>query len=245
MMHALSFVSMGVEARCHPSKRTTHCCHMKRQPFLCNGCTCHCHRHYNRHRHLRRRCQLRCHRHCRCRCICSLPLPLPSAIAIAVAIDHHCCHLCRVAVSHRCCRCLCHRPLPSLSPSAIAVAIAAGHHCRHAVSHFWEFLSWHGKNCIQPIEAKNAYLTLFCSDSGQCTDQSRMTDQVSSGNGQHQRWAASGKYQADSEGSGWQQGSSRGAEGWRHWLTMGGVVLFGCWSISHWQMAFVVMCWMW
>ena len=37
-----------------------------------------------------------------------------------------------------------------------------------------------------------------------------MTDQVSSGNGQHQRWAASSKYQADSERSGWQQGGSRG-----------------------------------
>jgi hypothetical protein len=36
-----------------------------------------------------------------------------------------------------------------------------------------------------------------------------MTDQVSSSNGQHQRWAASGEYQADSEGSGWQQGGSR------------------------------------
>ena len=36
-----------------------------------------------------------------------------------------------------------------------------------------------------------------------------MTDQVSSGDGQHQRWAASGEYRADSEGSGWQQGGSR------------------------------------
>ena len=41
------------------------------------------------------------------------------------------------------------------------------------------------------------------------TDQSRMTDQVSGGNGQHQRWAASGKQQAASGGSGWQQGGSR------------------------------------
>ncbi len=43
-----------------------------------------------------------------------------------------------------------------------------------------------------------------------------MTDQVSSGDGQHQRWAASGEQQAASEGSGWQQGDSRGAAGWRH-----------------------------
>jgi hypothetical protein len=55
----------------------------------------------------------------------------------------------------------------------------------HAVGHFCELLPWHGKNCIQPIEAKNAHLILFCSDSGRCTDQSWMTDQVSSGDGQH------------------------------------------------------------
>jgi hypothetical protein len=72
-----------------------------------------------------------------------------------------------------------------------------------------------------------------------------MTDQMLSGNGQHQRWVASGKQWVASEGSGWQQGGSRGAEGWRCWLTMGGVVWFSCWGISHWQMAFVMMCWMW
>jgi hypothetical protein len=62
-----------------------------------------------------------------------------------------------------------------------------------AVAHFQELLPWHGKNCIQPIEAKNAHLILFCLDSGRHTDQSRMTDQVSDSNGQHQHWAASGK----------------------------------------------------
>ena len=36
-----------------------------------------------------------------------------------------------------------------------------------------------------------------------------MTDQASSGNGQHQCWAVSGKQQAASQGSGWQQGGSR------------------------------------
>jgi hypothetical protein len=36
-----------------------------------------------------------------------------------------------------------------------------------------------------------------------------MTDQVSSSDGQHQRWAASGKQQAASGGSVWQQGGSR------------------------------------
>jgi hypothetical protein len=73
---------------------------------------------------------------------------------------------------------------------AIAVAIAIGQ--------FRELLPWRGKNCIQTIQAKNAYLILFYLDSGRCIDQSRMTDQVSSGNGQHQRWAASSKRQASS-----------------------------------------------
>jgi hypothetical protein len=36
-----------------------------------------------------------------------------------------------------------------------------------------------------------------------------MTDQASSSNGQHQRWAASGKQQVANVGSGWQQGGSR------------------------------------
>jgi hypothetical protein len=36
-----------------------------------------------------------------------------------------------------------------------------------------------------------------------------MTDQALRGNGQHQHWAASGKQQAASRGSGWQQGGSR------------------------------------
>jgi hypothetical protein len=62
-----------------------------------------------------------------------------------------------------------------------------------AVSHFQELLPWRNENCIQPIEANNAYLILFCSDSGLFTDQSRMFDQVLSGNGQHQRLSASGQ----------------------------------------------------
>ncbi len=36
-----------------------------------------------------------------------------------------------------------------------------------------------------------------------------MTDQALSGNGQHQRWMASGKQRAANGGSGWQQGGSR------------------------------------
>ncbi len=122
-MHALLFVSMGVEARCHPSKSTAHCRHMKRQPFLCNGCPHHGHRHCHHHRHLHCCCQLRCH--CRPRCNCPLP------ITVTVAVSH--------------CRCGCHRPLqppsllrcrqPSLLPLplplAIAVSVTVDHHSCH------------------------------------------------------------------------------------------------------------------
>ncbi len=184
---------MGVEARCCPSKSTAHLRHMKRQPFLCNGRLCRGRRHCHRRCHLHCHCRLHRHCHCRRRCNCPLPSPLPSAIAVAVSVNHRRRRLCRVAVSHRCCRHPCRRPLPSPSLLAIAVAIAIGHHHRHAVSHFRELLPWHSKNCIQPIEAKNAYLILLCLDSGRHIDQSRMTDQVSSGDGQHQHWAASGK----------------------------------------------------
>jgi hypothetical protein len=95
------------------------------------------------------------------------------AIAIALAIGH--CHL--------------HFRRPSQLPSPLAITVIV------AVGHFQELLPWCGEICIWPIEAKNAYLILLCSDSGRRTDQSQMTDQVSSGNGQHQHWTASGKYQ--------------------------------------------------
>ncbi len=127
MTHALSFVSMGVEARCCPSKSTAHCHHMKRQPFLCNGCHCRGHRHCHRHCHLHCCCWL--HHHCCCRC----PSPSPLAIAVAGAVNH-CLHpLCCVTISHRCRHCHHprHQPLLSLSPLAIAVAISVGHHCHH------------------------------------------------------------------------------------------------------------------
>jgi hypothetical protein len=184
---------MGVEARCRPSKSAADLRLMKRQPFLRNGCPCcgrcHCHRCC----HLRCHHQLRRHHRCCRRCNRSLPLPLPLAIAIAVSVNHRRRHLCRVAVSHRCCCRPCRRPLPSPSPLAIAVAIAVSHHRCHAVGHFQELLPWPSKKCIRPIEAKNAYLILLCSDIGRRIDLSQMTDQVLSGNDQHQRWAASSK----------------------------------------------------
>ncbi len=98
----------------------------------------------------------------------SVALPSAIAVVVALAIDH--------------CRLRHHWPSQLSSLLGITVAVA--------ISHFQEFLPWHSKNCIQPIEAQNAYIILFCLDSGRCTDQSRMTDQVSSGNGQHQCWAS-------------------------------------------------------
>jgi hypothetical protein len=161
---------MGVEARCCPSKSAAHCRHMKRQPFLCNGRPCHgrCHCHRRRHLHCHR--QLRCRRHHCCCCNHPSPSPLVLAIAIAVSVKNCCQHLCCIAISHCCHRRPCRRPLPSPSPSAIAVAISISHHHRHAVSHFRELLPWCVKNCIRPIEAKNAHLIVLCLDSGRHID---------------------------------------------------------------------------
>jgi hypothetical protein len=105
----------------------------------------------------------------------ALSVAFPSAIAVAITVA--------LTIGH--CHLRHHWPLQLPSPLAITVTVAVGH--------FQELLPWHSKNCIQLIEAKNAHLILFCSDSGQRTDQSRMTDQVLSGNSQYQRWAASGE----------------------------------------------------
>jgi hypothetical protein len=199
---------MGVESRCCPCHSTAHLRHMKRQPCLCHHHPCHgrchsdCRRHLCRHRRL--------HHHCRCRC----PSLSPSAIAVAVAVDHRRCPLCHhrplplrslltiaaalsvalpsamavtVAVTLTISHCRLHHRWPPQLPSLLAITVTI------AVGHFRELLPWCGENCIQPIEAKNAHLILFCSNSGQRTDQSQMTDQVLSGNGQHQHWAASGE----------------------------------------------------
>jgi hypothetical protein len=150
-----------------------------------------------------------------------LPLPLPSPIAVANAISH--------------CRCGRHQPLPSLSlsrchqplplplpsPSAIAVSVSTGHCSCHlhrpspspSPSAISESCCLGMARIVFKQLKKNAHLILFCSDSGQRTNQSRMTDQASSGDCQHQHWAASSKQRAASGESGWQQGGSRGAAG--------------------------------
>jgi hypothetical protein len=153
------------------------------------------------------------------RCHRPLPLRLPSTIAAAVFVALPSAIAIVVAVALALGRCRLHHRRPLQLPSLLAITVTV------AVGHFWELLPWRSENYIQPIEAKNAHLILFYPDSGRRTDQSWMTDQVSGGNGQHQRWVASGEQWAASEGSDWQQGGSRGAAGWRRWLTMGGVVL--------------------
>ncbi len=186
---------MGVdEARCCPCHSAAHCRHMKRQPCLCH-----------RHPHAvavdiaiavaisvvvtNSITFAVAVAHCRCHQPFLLLLPstiaatisvaLPSAIAVAVAVSL----AVALAIGH--CRLHHHWPLQLPSPLAITITITVGH--------FQELLPWRSKNCSQPIEAKNAHFILFCLDSGQHTDQSRMTDQVSSGNGQHQHWAVSGE----------------------------------------------------
>ncbi len=165
-----------------------------------------------------------------------LPLPWPLAIAVAVAVNYRRLCLCHIAISHcHCqprCRHPCHRPLPSLSPLAITVAISVGHHCCPCSRPFLRVVALARQESYSNNLSKESLPYLFC-DSGQCTDQSQMTDQALSGNGQHLRWVASGKQQAASRGSGWQQGGNRGAAGWRRCLTMIGVVLLGRWGSSH------------
>ncbi len=156
------------------------------------------------------------------RCCCCLPLllrlplpitaaisiELPSAIAITVALAV------AIAVSVTIGHCSRHLRQPSPLPSLLAIAKSCCFSAARIV--FRQF--------------KQIMLTLliFCSDSGQRTDQSRMTDQALHGDDQHQRWVASSKQQvARGEVNG-----SRGAAGWRCCLTMGGVVLLCCWGGS-------------
>ncbi len=180
---------MGVEARCRPCHSTAHRRHMKRHSCLfhfhpCRGrcqCNCHC--------HLHRCCRLYHHRRCRCPLPSPSAMPLlsPSTIAVAVSVALPSAITVAVAVALAIGHCRLRHRRPSQLPSPLAITITV------TVGHFQELLPWRSKNCIHPIEAKNAHLILFCLDSGQRTDQSWMTDQVSSSNGQHQHWVASGK----------------------------------------------------
>jgi hypothetical protein len=71
----------------------------------------------------------------------SVASPSAIAVAIPVALAVGRCHLCHC--------------WPSQLPSPLAITITI------VIGHFQELLPWRGKNCIQPIEAKNTYLFYF------------------------------------------------------------------------------------
>jgi hypothetical protein len=96
------------------------------------------------------------HHHCRWPLL--LRSPSTIAAALSVALLSAITTAIAVALAISCCRLCHHRPLQLPSLLAITVTVAFGH--------FQELLPWRSKNCIQPIEAKNAHLILFCSDSG-------------------------------------------------------------------------------
>ncbi len=200
---------------------------------------CHCHCRCCSH------CNWCCHLHCHFNRRCCCPLPPPLAIAIAVSADNLHCHLhyhhrtIAIAVGHH--RCRCHQPLQLLSPSAIAIAVAVGHRC---------CLCHRPLPSLSPFEQfKQIMLTLFYliwTVSGAL---------IAADDWPEVRWQWAlaitiiGRQAASNEWlvgvSGWWQGSSRVETLPAHWLAMGGVVLLCCWDASHWEMAFVMMCWMW
>ncbi len=92
-----------------------------------------------------------------------LPLPLPSAIAVSLTIDHPSCHL----------------HWPSLSPWPLAISES----CCLGVARI----------VFNQLKQRMLTLFYFVWTVGGTLIKSRMTDQVSGGNGQHQCWAASSK----------------------------------------------------
>jgi hypothetical protein len=103
----------------------------------------------------------------------TISVALPSAITVAVAL----------AVSHCRLHHLWPSQLPLLSAITIAMPLAISKSCCL------------GKARIVFDQLKQRMLTLFyfCLDSRRCIDRSRITDQLLSGDGQHQRWVASNK----------------------------------------------------
>ncbi len=147
------------------------------------------------------------------------PLSLPLPIAIAVGHCHCSPHQPLPPPSLLCRRQRSPLPSPSPLPSAIDVSITIGH-CSC-------YLHWPSPSplplaisescCLGAVRIvfdqlkQRMLIFFFCSDSGRCTDQSWMTDQVSSGNVQHQHWAASSKHQGKRQMR--EVAGSRGAAG--------------------------------
>ncbi len=201
-----------------------------------------------RHRccsHSNHRCCLHCCPHCH-RCWPS-PLLSPSSIPVAVTIGHHHCRCrCHCRCHHHCNRCL---PSPLPSPSATIVAIAVGHHCRRRR---WPLLLSLPSLSPLPLpfeQLKQIMLTLFylvCAVSGAliaADDWPEVRWQWALANTRVGRQAARNERLVGA--SGWWQGGGRVETLPAYWMAMGGVILLCCWDASHWQMAFVMMCWMW
>jgi hypothetical protein len=126
LLNALSFVSMGVEARCCPCHSAAHRRHMERQPCLCHHHPC------------------RGRLHCNCRCAksitiavavahCRRPWPLllrlPLTIAAAVSVALLLAIAIAVAIALAIGHCHLHnrRPLQLPSLLAITIIVAVGH----------------------------------------------------------------------------------------------------------------------
>ncbi len=237
--------AQGEEARHCPCHSAAHAHEEATLPCVsrvashCRRCCCHCN------------CNRRHHLHCRphCRQRWPLLLSLPLAIAVPVAISH-----CRYRLHchrHRHCHryCDCCRPLPSLLPSAITVAATIGHCCWHP--------RWPSPLLLPslsplplPFEPfKQIKLSLFYL----VWTVSGALIAVDDWPGVRWRWSLANTsvgWQAASNerlvgASGWRQGGSRVETLPAYWLAMQGVLLLCCRDASHWQMAFVMMCWMW
>ncbi len=192
----------------------------------------------------------------------SVVVPDSITITVLVAIT--------IAIGH--CRCGCHRPspppsllrhrqplplplqLPSPSPSAIVVSVTIGHRSCHIR---WPSLSplpsaisescCLGAARIVFIQLKPRMLTLFyfVRTVGGALIKARWLTRcwTAMANTSVGRQAASSerlvrKVAGSREAAGGQQGGDVDSP----WES---VVFLCCWGISHWQMAFVMMCWIW
>ncbi len=172
--------------------------------------------------------------YCRCHCRRRWPLLLQSPFPITAAVSFALPSAIAVAVVLPVGHCRLHHRWPSQLPSPLAITVIV------AVAHCQELLP-----CVARIvfkHFKQIMLTLFYffwTVGGALIKARWLT----------RHWAAMantsiGQQAASSERLMGEAAGSRGAVGWRHCLTMGGVVLLGCWVACHWQMAFVMMCWM-
>jgi hypothetical protein len=173
------------------------------------------------------------HRHCRCHGpLLQLPWTiaaaisdaLPSAIAVAVALAVGHCHLRHWWPSQ----------LPSLSAIIVAMPLAISKSCCLGMARI----------VFDQLKQRMLTLFYFVGTVGHVLIKAGWVTRcwAAMANTSVGRRAASSEQLVRELAGGW---GAAGSEGWRRWLTMGGVVLFGCWGISHWQMAFVMMCWMW